>query len=228
MSWITNTLTSTVGRKVIMALTGLFLILFLAVHLAGNLQLLKNDGGESFNIYTQFMSHNPLIQLVSKGNFFFILLHIFVSFTLYARNKKARPIGYKISPGNVSSSWSSRSMTLLGTLILIFILLHLRGFWYVLKFGHVPMTTLNGIEMHDAYRLVVESYAIPGVTIFYVVSMGVLAFHLWHGFSSAFQSLGLNHVKYNGLIKVVGRLYAIAVPSLFALIPILLYLKSIG
>ena len=228
MSWITNTLTSTVGRKVIMALTGLFLTLFLAVHLAGNLQLLKNDGGESFNIYTQFMAHNPLIQAISKGNFFFILLHIYVSFTLYFRNKKARPVGYKVAPGNVSSSWASRSMTLLGTLILIFILLHLRGYWYVLKFGHVPMVTVNGVEMHDAYRLVVESYQNPLIAGFYILSMGVLAFHLWHGFSSAFQSLGLSHVKYIGFIKVVGKLYAIVVPALFALIPIMLYLKSIG
>jgi succinate dehydrogenase / fumarate reductase cytochrome b subunit len=211
-----------------MALTGLFLILFLVVHLAGNLQLLKNDGGESFNIYSRFMAHNPLIQTISKGNFFFILLHIYVSFTLYWRNKKARPVDYKVSSGNTNSSWASRSMTLLGTLILIFLLVHLQGFWYLLKFGEVPTVTIDGVTMHDAYRLVVESYANPLISGFYIVSMGVLAFHLWHGFSSAFQSLGINHVKYNGLIKVVGKLYAIAVPALFALIPIELYLKSIG
>ena len=228
MSWITNTLTSTIGRKVIMALTGLFLILFLAVHLAGNLQLLKNDGGESFNLYTQFMAHNPLIQAVSKGNFFFIFLHIFVSISLYIRNKKARPIGYKVSSGNSNSSWSSRSMTLLGTLIMIFILMHLRGYWYVLKFGEVPSVIIDGVSMHDAYTLVVESYAIPGLAIFYVIAMAVLGFHLWHGFSSAFQSLGINHVKYNGLIKGLGKIYSVAVPALFALIPIMLYLKSIG
>ena len=228
MSWIINTLASTIGRKVIMALTGLFLILFLAVHLAGNLQLLHNDGGEAFNTYSYFMAHNPLIQVVSKGNFFFIFLHIFVSITLYVRNKKARPVGYKVSAGSSNSTWSSRSMTLLGTFILIFILLHLYGYWFNLKFGEVAMVTVGGVSMHNAYGLVVNSYQNPGIAGFYVLSMIVLAFHLWHGFSSAFQSLGLNHPKYNGIISGLGKLYAIVVPALFALIPILLYLKSLG
>lgn len=231
MSWILNTLTSTIGRKVIMALTGLFLIMFLAVHLVGNLQLLHDDGGEAFNIYSYFMAHNPLIQIVSKGNFFFIFLHIFVSLTLYVRNKKARPIGYKVSAGNSNSSWSSRSMSLLGTLILMFLLLHLWGYWYQLKFVGEPlikMITIDGVSMHNAYALVAESYQIPGIVAFYVISMIVLAFHLWHGFASAFQSLGLNHPKYNGIISGSGKLYAIIVPALFALIPIYMYLNNAG
>lgn len=228
MNWFFSALTSGIGRKVIMALTGLFLILFLVIHLAGNLQLLKSDGGESFNLYSQFMAHNALIQFVSKANFFFILLHAFVSYSLYLKNKKARPIGYKVSSGSANSNWSSRSMSLLGTLIFIFILLHLRGFWYEFKFGHVPTTVINGVEMHDAYKWVVEAYTNPLVSTFYVISMIVLAFHLWHGFSSAFQSLGLNHIKYTGFIKAVGKLYAILIPALFAIIPILLYLKSLS
>lgn len=228
MSWIINTLTSTIGRKVIMALTGLFLIMFLAVHLAGNLQLLYDDGGEAFNLYTQFMAHNPFIQIVSKGNFFFIFLHIFVSLTLYVRNKKARPIGYKVSAGNSNSSWSSRSMALLGTFILMFIMLHLYGYWFNLKFGEVAMVIIDGVSMHDAYGLVAASYTIPGVVAFYVFAMIVLGFHLWHGFASAFQSLGLNHPKYNGIISGLGKFYAIIVPALFALIPIYMYLNQAG
>ncbi len=228
MSWIVNTLTSTIGRKIIMALTGLFLIMFLAVHLAGNLQLLYDDGGEAFNLYTQFMAHNPFIQLVSKGNFFFIFLHIFVSLTLYLRNRNARPIGYKVSAGNSNSTWSSRSMSLLGTFILMFILLHLYGYWFNLKFGEVAMVAYDGIEMHNAYELVATSYTKIGVVGFYVFSMIVLAFHLWHGFASAFQSLGLNHPKYNGIISGLGKLYAIIVPALFALIPIYMYLNNAG
>lgn len=228
MSWIINTLTSTIGRKVIMALTGLFLIMFLAVHLAGNLQLLYHDGGEAFNVYSYFMAHNPLIQIVSKGNFFFIFLHIFVSLTLYIRNKKARPIGYKVSAGNTNSTWSSRSMSLLGTLILLFLLLHLWGYWFKLKFGEVAMVMIDGINMHDAYSLVAASYTVPGIVAFYVLSMIVLALHLWHGFASAFQSLGLNHPKYNGIISGLGKLYAIIIPILFALIPIYMYLNQAG
>jgi len=235
MSWIINTLTSTIGRKVIMALTGLFLILFLAVHLVGNLQLLYNDEGEAFNLYSQLMAHNPFIQLVSKGNFFFIFLHIIVSLTLYVRNyvrnKRARPIGYKVSAGNSNSTWSSRSMALLGTFILIFIGLHLYGFWYQLKFVGEPivkMIIIDGVPMHNAYALVAEAYQIPGVVAFYIFSMIVLGLHLWHGFASAFQSLGLNHPKYNGIISGLGKLYAIIIPALFALIPIYMYLNNAG
>ena len=229
MKWLLDALTSSIGRKVIMSLTGLFLILFLVIHLAGNLQLLKDDGGESFNLYSSFMAHNPLIQFVSKANFFFILLHAFVSYTLYIKNKRARPIGYKVSGGSANSSWSSRSMSLLGTLIFIFLLIHLRGFWYEFKFGdQVQWTQIDGVAMHNAYIWVADAYANPLISAFYIISMIVLGFHLWHGFSSAFQSLGLNHVKYNGLINVIGRLYAVAIPALYAIIPILLYLKSLS
>ena len=229
MNWFFSALTSGISRKVIMSLTGLFLILFLVIHLIGNLQLLIDDGGKAFNIYSAFMAHNPLIQFVSKANFFFILLHILVSYILTIKNKKARPIAYKVSAGSANSSWSSRSMALLGTLIFIFLLIHLRGFWFEFKYGNeVAMTTIDGVEMHNAYLWVSEAYANPIISMFYVFSMMVLGFHLWHGFASAFQSLGLNHVKYNGLISAVGKLYAILIPALYAIIPILLYLKSLS
>ncbi|MEN8250189.1 MAG: succinate dehydrogenase cytochrome b subunit [Bacteroidota bacterium] len=227
MTWFISALTSGIGRKVIMSLTGLFLILFLIVHLVGNLQLLYSDNGESFNVYSHFMARNPLIQIISKGNFFFILLHAFVSMTLALKNKKARPIGYKVSGGSANSSWASRSMVLLGTLIFVFLVLHLYGFWYHLKFGEVPAIMIDGVEMHNAYLWVSSAYANPLVSAFYIIAMIVLGFHLWHGFSSAFQSLGLNHVKYTGCIKVVGKLYAVIIPALYAIIPILLYLKSL-
>ena len=227
MNWFTSALASGIIRKVLMALTGLFLILFLVVHLAGNLQLLYSDGGESFNVYSHFMAQNPFIQIISKGNFFFIVLHIFVALTLWIKNKKARPVGYKVSGGSANSSWASRSMALLGTLILIFLVMHLYGFWYQLKFGEVAPVTIDGVEMRNAYELVSSAYANPYISTFYVLSMIVLGYHLWHGFSSAFQSLGLNHAKYTGFIKILGKLYAIIVPALFAIIPILLYLKSL-
>lgn len=228
MNWFLNALTSGIGRKVIMSLTGLFLILFLVVHLAGNLQLLKSDGGEAFNVYSHFMANNPLIQLVSKGNFFFILLHIFVSLTLVVKNRKARPVGYKVSGGSANSSWPSRSMALLGTLILIFIVLHLYGFWYQFKNGALADVEINGVLMGNGYAWVVAAYSNIAVVIFYVVSMGVLGFHLWHGFASAFQSLGLNHIKYNGFISGLGKLYAVIVPLLYAIIPIYIYIKSLS
>lgn len=228
MNWFWNALTSGIGRKVIMSLTGLFLILFLVVHLAGNLQLLKSDGGESFNVYSHFMANNPLIQLISKGNFFFILLHIFVSLTLVVKNRRARPIGYKVSAGASNSSWPSRSMAILGTLILVFIVLHLYGFWYQFKNGALDDVEINGVVMGNGYAWVVAAYANPAVVAFYVISMAVLGFHLWHGFASAFQSLGLNHTKYNGVITGLGKFYAVIVPVLYAIIPIVLLIKSLS
>lgn len=227
MNWFIIALTSGIGRKVIMSLTGLFLILFLVVHLAGNLQLLYSDNGESFNIYSHFMAHNPVIQIISKGNFFFIILHIFVSMTLAIKNRRARPIGYKVSGGSANSSWASRSMVLLGILIFVFLVLHLYGFWYNLKFGEIPAIIIDDIEMHNSYLWVSSAYANPFIATFYVVAMIVLGYHLWHGFSSAFQSLGLNHIKYTGFIRIVGMLYAVIVPALYAIIPIWLYLKSL-
>lgn len=227
MNWLIGALISGIGRKVIMSLTGLFLILFLVIHLLGNLQLLYDDGGDAFNIYSHFMAENPLIQLVSKANFFFILLHAFVSYTLMAKNRKARPIGYKVSAGAATSSWSSRSMSLLGTLIFIFLIVHLKGFWFEFKYGTVSTTVIDGIEMHDSYKWVIEAYANPILSSFYIISMIVLGFHLWHGFASAFQSLGINHLKYTGFIQFLGKVYAISIPALFAIIPIWIYLKTL-
>jgi succinate dehydrogenase / fumarate reductase cytochrome b subunit len=226
MSWVSKTLNSTLGRKLLMALTGIFLILFLVVHLAGNLQLLLPDGGKSFNIYAKTMASNPLIRVVSILNFGFILVHVIYAILLTRHNKKARPVGYAVSNPAGNSSWSSRSMGILGTLIFIFLLVHLRSFWYELKFGSVPFVTYDGVEYKDGYSIVVASYQNILFVIFYVVSMGVLAFHLVHGFSSAFQTLGINHPKYTPFIKKLGVAFAIIVPALFALIPIVMFLQG--
>ena len=228
MSWFSDAFTSSIGRKVLMALTGLFLITFLTVHVAGNLQLLASDQGKSFNIYSDFMANNGLIQMVSKVNFFLILLHVIIATTLYRKNKKARPIDYKVSGGNSNSSWASRSMTLLGTLTLIFLLVHLRGFWYELHYGSVPMITYDGTQMKDSFLVVQEAYTNVFYVGFYVAAMIALGFHLLHGFSSAFQTLGLNHAKYTPLINWLGKFYAIVVSFLFAIIPIVMYFKSLA
>ena len=126
MKWFLDMFSSTLGRKLVMALTGLFLITFLLVHLIGNLQLLKNDDGHAFNVYAEFMSTNPLIQTISKGNFALILVHVIWSLLLSIKNRKARgPAGYKVA-SSVSSIWSSRNMGILGTIILVFLVVHLK------------------------------------------------------------------------------------------------------
>jgi succinate dehydrogenase / fumarate reductase, cytochrome b subunit len=223
MKWFTNLFSSTLGKKLLMALTGLFLIIFLAVHLIGNLQLLKSDGGQAFNIYAKFMTTNPLIVTVSYVNYTAIVLHVIWALILTIRNRKARgPEGYAVSKN--SSIWVSRNMGILGTLILIFLVIHLRGFWAQMHWGEMTFQNYDGVQVKDLYKVVNEAYSSAGYVALYVFSMAVLAFHLWHGFTSAFQTLGLNHMKYNPVIKFIGKGFAIIVPALFALIPIWMYL----
>jgi len=228
MSWVSKTLDSSLGKKLIMSLTGLFLILFLVVHLAGNLQLLLPDEGEAFNRYAANMANNPLIRIVSILNFAFILLHVVYSILLTRRNKSARPIDYAVNNSSKNSKWASKNMGILGTILLIFILVHLKSFYYELKFGVVPSVTYDGMEFHNAYEVVRVVYSNIIYVVFYVVSMGFLAFHLSHGFASAFQTLGLNHAKYSPTIKKVGIGFAILVPTLFALIPLVMYIQSLS
>ena len=206
-----------------MALTGLFLILFLVVHLIGNFQLLKDDGGRAFNVYAHFMTSNPLIKVVSYVNYFFILLHIAVAIILTRRNAAARPKGYAVS--NNSSTWSSRNMGILGTIILIFLVIHLKGFWYEMHWGGIATANYDGTEYKDLFKVVDVAYAQIWYVAVYVISMIFLAFHLYHGFGSAFQTLGLNHVKYNPIIRFVGVAFSIIVPALFAVIPIVMFLN---
>lgn len=227
MSWVTKTLNSTLGRKLLMALTGLFLILFLVVHLAGNLQLLMGDNGDSFNLYAHSMATNPLIRIVSIFNFVFILLHVIYSVLLTQRNKRARPIEYAVTKPSANSSWASRNMGILGTVILIFILIHLRQFWYRLKFGNPDPVNIGGVDYENAYLIVKDAFENPIYVGFYVLSMCFLAFHLSHGFASAFQTIGLNHKKYSPLIKKLGLGFSILIPALFALIPIVMYMQSL-
>lgn len=222
MNWFTNFLSSSLGRKVLMALTGLFLILFLAVHLAGNLQLLKSDGGRAFNIYAHFMTSNPVVKTISIVNFSFIALHIVWAAILTRRNRAARgAVGYTVNKN--SSTLASRNMGILGTLILVFLVIHLKGFWYQTHWGNIPVVNYDGSEAKDLFAVVDAAYSLEWYVVLYVVSMAVVGFHLYHGFGSAFQTLGLNHVKYNPVIKFVGVAFAIIVPALFAIIPILMY-----
>jgi succinate dehydrogenase / fumarate reductase cytochrome b subunit len=222
MNWFINLFSSTLGKKLIMALTGLFLITFLVVHLIGNLQLLKGDEGMAFNIYAQFMTSNPLIKIVSWGNYAFILMHIFWAILLSVKNRSARgPKGY-VKNGK-SSPWTSRNMGILGTFILIFLVIHLKGFWYEMHWGGISTKNYDGKEVKDLYAVVDSAYSNFWYTAVYVFSMMILAFHLWHGFASAFKTLGLSHVKYNPIINFVGRAFAILVPAGFAWIPISMY-----
>ncbi|QSE95999.1 succinate dehydrogenase cytochrome b subunit [Fulvivirga lutea] len=223
MSWFSNAMSSTLGRKVIMALTGLFLITFLIVHLSGNFQLLLDDGGKAFNIYAKFMTTNPIIKTTSYLLYTTFIVHIVWAIILTVQNKAARPVGYA-SEDN-ASTWSSRNMGILGTIIFIFLVIHLRSFWYEMHWGGIGTKTYDGEVYKDLYSVVNASFSELWYVVLYTVAMVGLMFHLYHGFKSAFQTLGLNHPKYNGLIKGVGYGLAIIIPALFAAIPIIMFLK---
>jgi len=222
MKWLIDLFSSSIGRKVVMALTGLFIILFLTVHLIGNLQLLKDDGGEAFNVYAYFMTHNPLIKTVSYVNYAFFLFHIGWAILLARKNKVARGSqGYAVTKS--PAIWSSRNMGILGTIIFVFLVIHMRQFWGEMHFGSVPMKTYGDQQVKDLYTLCSEAFSQWWYVGLYCISMVTIAFHLWHGFESAFQTLGLNHMKYNPVIKFVGKAYSVVVPALFALIPVTMF-----
>jgi succinate dehydrogenase / fumarate reductase cytochrome b subunit len=223
MKWFIDLFSSSIGRKVVMALTGLFIILFLTVHLIGNLQLLKDDGGEAFNVYAYFMTHNPLIKMVSYVNYAFFLFHIGWALLLTIKNRQARgTVGYAVTSSK-SSIWSARNMGILGTIILVFLVIHMKDFWGQMHFGEMPTKTYGDREVKDLFTVVGSAFQEWWYVALYCISMVAIAFHLWHGFESAFQTLGLNHMKYNPVISFVGKAFAIVVPALFAIIPILIF-----
>ena len=260
MSWVTQTLSSSIGKKLVMALTGLFLCSFLIVHMSGNLQLFKQDDGLAFNIYAVFMTTNPLVKTISYGLYAFIILHAIEGLYLAYQNRQARGSQrYVVSNGKANSSWFSRSMALLGTILLVFIVVHMSNFWFKYKFGYVPYTQYeqnlvtgevasapfegqinNKLEEYvreesntrvvivkDLYRSVMEGFKNPILVLFYVLSMFAVSFHLVHGFKSAFQTLGINHSKYNPLLNFLGvGVFGIIIPIGFALMPLYFFFKS--
>jgi len=224
MNWFSSFIVSSIGQKLIMALTGLFLILFLVVHLAGNLQLLQGDNGQAFNIYADFMTTNPLIKTVSWGLYAFILLHAIQGLMLALKNRRARGAKRYAVQTTSNTSFASRNMALMGTLILFFLGVHMGDFWYKMKFtDQVPFVFYDGEDYKDLYSKVAATFSEPWYIVIYVISMIVLGIHLWHGFQSAFQTLGLRHRKYTPLIEWIGKAFAVIVPLLYAIIPLFFY-----
>ncbi|MCS7035967.1 MAG: succinate dehydrogenase cytochrome b subunit [Saprospiraceae bacterium] len=228
MSWFTRFITSSIGQKFVMALTGLFLILFLFVHLAGNLQLLKQDGGEAFNTYAHFMTTNPLIKTISYLLYTSILLHSVQGLLLWRYNRAARgQQRYAVSYTRPEER-PARSMAWVGIIIFVFILIHLYQFWFQMHWGELEMKTYAGYphEVKDLYSLVSATYQDPFFVIFYAACMVVVGIHLWHGFWSAFHTLGLGHRKYVPAVRFIGMAYAVIIPLLFAIIPVVMYLRG--
>ncbi|WP_256002233.1 succinate dehydrogenase cytochrome b subunit [Pedobacter deserti] len=213
-----NALSSSIGKKLIMGITGLFLITFLIVHCFLNSLIFVNDGGLTFNMGAHFMATNWIIRAMEIVLFAGLLLHIYQGYNLAAQNQAARPVKYAVTNGKANSKWYSRSMGLLGTLLLIFLIVHISKFWVVSRFTGIPTTDVRGQE--DLFAVMVETFKNPWIVLLYVLAMISLAYHLLHGFASAFQTLGWNHKKYSPIIKAVGVWYSIIISLLFAAMPI--------
>lgn len=223
MKWFTQLITSSIGKKLIMALTGLFLISFLIIHCTINAMIFLNDGGVTFSHWGHFMGTNPIIRTLEIGLVAGFLLHIFQGILLIRGNRAARPVSYAVVSPSAHSTWYSRSMGLLGTLLLLFLIMHTAHFWIPNRSSQFT----TGEEL-NLYQLMLEIFQNPIVVILYVIGCISLAWHLLHGFWSAFQSLGFNHQRYNGIIKFLGTAFAIVVPLIFALMPIAIYLNWIS
>ncbi|NDI99644.1 succinate dehydrogenase cytochrome b subunit [Flavobacterium sp. LaA7.5] len=269
-------LKSSLGKKYWMALTGLFLCLFLVGHLLGNLQLLSGskDAALHFNQYALFMTSNPAVKILSYLTYFSILFHAVDGIVLTIQNRKARPKGYVKNNPSANTIWASRNMAVLGTLILVFIVTHMVNFWAKMHFDEkMPLQTVtinaggtdmefylttngdylpksrvdqkvieikNRTEFYDAaagvkinegykdlYKITVAFFKNPDygliASILYALAMVVLGFHLYHGFGSAFQSMGVNSPKHSPFIRNFGKAFSIVVPLLFAIIPLYIH-----
>lgn len=230
MSWLSNFLTSSIGKKLVMSLTGLFLISFLLVHLLGNLQLLIPDGGKSFNIYADFMSNNPVIKVISLGLYAGILLHAIQGILLAIENRKAKGSKYAVNT-YVNGSWMSKNMTLLGTLILFFLCIHMGDFWVKVRFTDSlePIQYAGyDYEMKNVYQRVNIAFSNVWLVIIYIVGLLSLSLHLIHGFQSAFTTLGLQHKKYTPAIKAIGLAFSVFIPLAYAAIPLYMFFSHLS
>ncbi len=210
MGWLFNFWNSSIGKKLVMAITGICLILFLLVHLAGNFTLYF--GRETFNTYASTLGLvKPVVRIIELVLALIIILHIINAVRLWIENKIARPVDYKINASSKNSTFSSRTMILTGSAIFIFLVVHLQTFWYKYNF--------TGTEHPDLYEIVVGWFQVEWYSILYIVAMIVMGFHLNHGFQSAFQTFGWNHNKYSPVIKTAGTIYAFLMAIGFAAIP---------
>ena len=219
-----NALNTTIIRKVLMAITGLFLSFFLVIHLAGNLQLLlpPETAQTQYNAYSHLLSGNYIIKFISIVLYVSILAHALFALVLTILNWKAGGSKYAIDRRRQVSGWITRNMGILGSLIFVFLVVHLANFWYVYKFGH---PALDAAGNKDLYTIVVELYKEPLYVVVYVVAMFILGFHLWHGFQSAFRTLGLYHLKYSQWVRYFGFFFSMVMTIGFAIIPVILYFR---
>lgn len=217
MGWLSTTINSSLGKKYITAISGMFLLLYLVIHLFGNSFLYL--GPEAFNQYVYVLTESGLhyiIQVIEVILFLGFIVHGYEGIRLTLQNWKARPNRYAVRPKDPQSTIASRTMWFTAAIIFIFLVIHLQNFWYLYKTGIIS-------EKFTMYQAVVETFQNPVYSAIYLVAMYLMGYHLWHGFQSSFQSLGLNHTKYMPFIVAFGRVYAVVISVGFASFPIYFY-----
>jgi succinate dehydrogenase / fumarate reductase cytochrome b subunit len=231
MKW-SEFFTSSVGKKLVMAFTGLFLISFLIVHVGINACIWadlvdSNDNGEMFNKAAHFMGGSYVIRIMEIGLFLGFFLHIIQGYMLEFQNRARRKAGYQVAIGSKGSAWYRKSMGLLGTIILLFLIIHIQDFWvpsritYASTLGEV--TYNNGAPIHDVFTRMLLVFSSGWVVVLYLLGCFSLAWHLLHGFQSSFRTIGVHNRKYVAMAKGAGVAFSIIVPLLFALMPISIY-----
>lgn len=208
---------SSIGKKVWMSLLGLFLMVFLIIHLGINLTLLRDDGGEWFRAASHFMGTNYIIKILEIVLFAGFLGHIILSGIIQLRNWMARPVRYEVQP-KTDTPFMSKYMIYTGIIVLIFLVIHLMDF-YISKYGLASAPMLAPGEP-DFYTMAQVLFTKPLYSAIYIILMIVLGFHLYHAFESAFQTLGMRHKKYYSSVRIFGILYSIIIPLGFIIIPV--------
>ena len=222
MSKAATFLNSQVGRKIATGITGIGLVLFIIVHLIGNLTYFA--GADAINTYSYTLHQmGPLLWVVRLGLLAFFLYHAWLGLSIWLERRRARPEGYKVhaSRGEPSrQNWSSRSMIITGVLLLLFVITHLNTF----AFHDFSTAVVNGVEMHDVHERLTEVFSQPGYTVYYVIIMVLLGMHLRHGVWSAFQSLGWMSRRTNPIIYSIAFVLALIIAIGFIGLPISIYI----
>lgn len=208
---------STIGRKFLMALSAMFLLVFLLIHLSVNLLSIFSE--DAFNTASHFMGYNPLIQFVMQPVLVAgVIFHFVMGFVLEMKNKNARPVKYAVANNNGNSSWSSRNMIISGAVILAFLGLHMYDFWmHEMNYKYVEALSINETRYWEELH---AKFADLWRVIFYAVSFVLLGLHLSHGFQSSFQSIGARHPKYLKCVNTLGTWYSILIPLGFIVVAV--------
>ncbi len=216
-----NFLCSSIGKKLIMSLSGLFLVIFLLVHLALNLTALISES--AYNAVCALMNENILIQImvpVLAGGF---IVHILFSMFVEFKNWTGRPrdMHYAVANKSKATSWASKNMFVLGVIVILFLLIHLFHFW-----SKMQLMSWIGGEEANPYQLVVKTFSCPFTCVIYILWFAAIYYHVSHGFWSAFQTLGLSNSKWLPRLQFLAKLYAIVVFWGFTLVPVCFYLRN--